>query len=188
VVLRRGPDHRRPADVDLLDDGVGLGPRPHGLDEGIEVHDDEVEGLDLELRQLVDVLLAAAIGQDARVHLRVQGLDPTVEGLLEAGHLGHLGDGHTGRGDALRRRTGGHDGHARAVQALRELLQTGLVEHRDQGSADGDTVEVGQAHADLRHIASRGVASKSIGVAHRPPGKGGGGTVLAVTAPSTKAS
>src|SRR5699024_4387568 len=45
VVLGGGADHRGPADVDLLDALVRGGARGDHLAEGVEVDDDEVEGL-----------------------------------------------------------------------------------------------------------------------------------------------
>ncbi len=56
MVLRRGPNHRRPADVDLFDRlvlGRAAGDR---LPEGIEVRHDEVERLDVEFRERLGVL------------------------------------------------------------------------------------------------------------------------------------
>ena len=55
VVLRRGPHHRRPADVDLLDALVGRGAGGHRLGERVEVDHDEVEGGDAQLVELRDV-------------------------------------------------------------------------------------------------------------------------------------
>ncbi len=56
MVLRRGTNHRRPADVDLFDRlvlGCTAGDR---LPEGIEVRHDEVERLDVEFRERLGVL------------------------------------------------------------------------------------------------------------------------------------
>ena len=52
--------------------------------ERVEVHHDEVERLDAELRELLLVGLEPEVGEDAGVHPRVQGLDPAVEALGEA--------------------------------------------------------------------------------------------------------
>src|SRR5436190_21995696 len=62
-VLRPGTDHRRAADIDLLDQVVEYRAARDGLPEGVQVHDDEVEGIDPALSELRYVLLVATIGQ-----------------------------------------------------------------------------------------------------------------------------
>ncbi|BCK69111.1 hypothetical protein Srufu_030640 [Streptomyces libani subsp. rufus] len=146
VVLGGGADHRGAADVDLLHTLVGGGAGGHGLPERVEVDDDQVERLDAEPGQLLAVVLQAEVGQDAGVHLRVQGLDPAVEALGEARQLLDLGDRHPGRSDLRGRRSGGDQLDARRVQALRQLLQTGLVVDADQRAADGPLRAFGGGH------------------------------------------
>ena len=53
VVLGRGADHRRAADVDLLDALVGARAGRHGLRERVEVGDHQVERLDAEVGELL---------------------------------------------------------------------------------------------------------------------------------------
>jgi hypothetical protein len=132
VVLRRRAHHRRATDVDLLHARVRRGPRHHGLQERVEVHHHQVERFDPELGQLPGVGRQPAVGEDAGMHPRVQGLHPTVEALREAGELLDLGDRDPGRGDPGRGGTGGDQLDAGSVQAGGELLQAGLVVHRDQ--------------------------------------------------------
>ena len=56
VVLGGGADHRRAADVDLLDALVRARARGDGVAERVEVDDDEVERLDAELGELLHVV------------------------------------------------------------------------------------------------------------------------------------
>jgi hypothetical protein len=51
-VLRGRADHRRAADVDLLDHVVLAGPARHGLAERVQVHDHEIDRLDAVLGEL----------------------------------------------------------------------------------------------------------------------------------------
>jgi len=92
VVLGGGPDHRGAADVDLLDALVRRRTGEHGLAERVEVGDHQVEGFDAELVELPHVRVESAVGQDAGLHLGVEGLDPSVEALREPGQLLDLGD------------------------------------------------------------------------------------------------
>ena len=89
VVLGGGPHHRRPADVDLLDAFVDARAGFDGLAERIQVDHDELERRDAEFLEGRGVLGFAKIGQQAGMHARVQGLDPAVEHLGEAGQLLH---------------------------------------------------------------------------------------------------
>jgi hypothetical protein len=108
-----------------------------GLGERVQVAHHQIERLDAELGELFDVGRLAPVGQDARVHARVQGLDPAVEALGEPGEVGHLGDGEARRrehgvGPARR-----HEAHARIDQGRTKIDQPGLVVDRDQGALDG---------------------------------------------------
>ena len=97
MVLRRRPDHRGSADVDLLD---CLGPcdarARHRLLEGIEARNHEVDGRDTVLGQGRQVLGHVPPGQDAPVDLRVERLDAPVEHLGKAGDFRDLDHGESG--------------------------------------------------------------------------------------------
>ena len=89
AVLRGGANHRRSADVDVLDDlGVVCAAR-QGRGERIEGDRDDVDGHEPVLRQLAHVRVAVAPRQYPCVHRGVQRLDPAVEHLRESGELRH---------------------------------------------------------------------------------------------------
>lgn len=102
MVFRGRPDHRRPADVDLLDALVDAGAGVDGLAERIQVDDDQFERRDAELFERRGVLGFAEIGEQAGVHPRVQRLDPAVEHLGEAGQLLHASHGNPFVGNGFR--------------------------------------------------------------------------------------
>ena len=137
VVLGGGADHRGAADVDLLDALVGGGAGGDGLPERVEVHDHQVERLDAQLGELLAVVLQAQVGEDAGVHPGVQGLDPAVQALGEAGELLDLGDRHPGGGDLRGGGAGGDELDARLVQPAGELFEPRLVVDADQRAPDG---------------------------------------------------
>ena len=125
-VLRRGTHHGRTPDVDQLDRGV--------RGERIEVAHDEIDRLDVVGLEVGEVLGLRAVGQDAAVDLRVQGLDPAAE------HLGALGDrGHVLVGDPSLREggrglPGGDQLDPRRGESAGEVDQSGLVVDAEQGS------------------------------------------------------
>ena len=88
VVLGGRADHRRAADVDVLDDLalVGAGPRRGAL-ERIEVDAHEVDELDVVFGGRAHVLGVVADGEQAGVELGMQRLDAPVHDLREAGEV-----------------------------------------------------------------------------------------------------
>jgi hypothetical protein len=138
VVLGRRPHHRRSADVDLLDALVDARSGRDGLAERVEVGDHEVEGLDAELLELPDVGGQPPVGEDARVHLRVQRLDAAVEALREARQVLDLRDRDAEGLDAGGRAAGGDQRDARVAQGEDEVVEAGLVVDGDERAADGD--------------------------------------------------
>ena len=82
VVLGRRPDHRRPADVDLLDELVEADPGPlRGGRERVEVDDDQLEGGDRRGEELAAMVGETTVRQDSGVDPRVERLHPPVEHL-----------------------------------------------------------------------------------------------------------
>ena len=84
VVLGRGAQHRRSADVDVLDRLLvaAVGAR-HRRRERVEVHHQQVDRRDAVLGH--DRLVGAAPSEQAAVNLRMQRLDAPVHDLREAG-------------------------------------------------------------------------------------------------------
>jgi hypothetical protein len=93
VVLGGAAQHRRPADVDLLDDlaarDAGLADR---LAEPVEVDAQHVDRIDAVLRHRRTMTGVVALAEQAAVDLRVQRLQAPVHQFGEAGVVGDLGD------------------------------------------------------------------------------------------------
>ena len=90
VVLGRGADHRRAADVDVLDDRRVVGAGAADLLERVEVDDDEIDRLDAVIVHRLGVLGVVAHAEQAAMHRRVQRLDAAVHDLGKAGELGDV--------------------------------------------------------------------------------------------------
>ena len=139
VVLGRGADHRRPADVDVLDHLGLVGPHARrGALEGIEVDDHQVDVLDLVLAGRAHVVGVVARGEQSGVQLGMQRLDAAVHDLREAGEV--LDGAHRDAGalELLR-------GAARRDELDPELGEAGgevddpaLVGNRQQCASDPD--------------------------------------------------
>ncbi len=87
-VLRRRAQECRPPDVDHLD-GLLLARvlAPGDRVERVEVHADEVDGLDVALGERRHVVRPIPTGQDARMDARVERLHATAEQLGELREL-----------------------------------------------------------------------------------------------------
>ena len=82
AVLRRGPDHRRTADVHHLDGRLRL--------ERVQVADDKVDRCDVLGGEVLEMGLDRPVGQDAGMDGRVQGLHAPSQHLRHAGDLGNF--------------------------------------------------------------------------------------------------
>ena len=139
VVLGGGADHRRPADVDVLDRVVVLdfvaGDR---LLEGVEVDADQVDRLDPLALERRHVLGVGAPRQERGVQARVEGLDPAAEDLLLAGELGDVVHLQAGLAQRRRRAAGGEQLDPEPGERPGEVGDAGLVGDRDQRPAHAD--------------------------------------------------
>ena len=145
VVLGGGAQHGGATDIDLLDAGVEGGAGGDGVGEGVEVDDDQVDGGHPQGGQLVEVVGLAAVGEDAGVDGRVEGLDPPLEALGEAGDLLHRGDGQARGGDGGGGGAGGDDLDAGVGQGPGERDEAGLVVDGYEGAAHREAIGTDEA-------------------------------------------
>src|SRR4029077_17935013 len=88
VVLGRGADHGRTADVDVLDAGLEGGAVGDACFERVEVDDQEIDRPDAVRTHRGGVILVVAHGEQAAVHLGMQRLYPAVHHFGKTGQLG----------------------------------------------------------------------------------------------------
>jgi hypothetical protein len=143
MVLGGGAQQGRAADVDVLDGGcqvaAGFG---HGLLEGVEVDDYQVDGLDAVIPH--DLVVKAAATQDATMNQGVKGLDPARHHLREAGVVGDLGDRYLLFRQQAGGAAGGQDLDPPGRQGAGEIDQAGLVGNADESAANG--LHLGSLH------------------------------------------
>src|SRR5213594_1679168 len=137
MILRRGPDHRRAADVDVLDRFLSrdVGAR-HGLLERIERRDDEVDWGNSMLLERGEMLGHIPAGEEPSVDSRMERLDPTVEHFREPGDVRHLSHRYPGLAEELRGAPGRENLDAERGERLGERDDPGLVVDADQSPAD----------------------------------------------------
>ena len=136
-VFRRGPDHRRPADVDVFDRIVeraaGLGNR---LAKRIEIDDDQVDGRNAVGRQRGAVLGQIASRENAAVDLGMQRLDAAVQHFGKARVTPDVGDRHARVGERLGRSARREELDAARGEASGKRDDARLVGHRQQRLRD----------------------------------------------------
>ena len=140
VILGGGADHRRAADVDILDRGVVIGPLRDRVLERIEIDHQEIDRSDAVRLERRLMLAVVANRQQSAMHVGVQRLDAAVHHLRKAGEVGHVEH----REARVAQRPGGAAGRddldATARQRAPKLDQSGLVRDGDQGTADAAQV------------------------------------------------
>jgi hypothetical protein len=138
VVLGRRTDHRRTADVDVLD---GIFQGDAGLGDGrgkwIEVYADEVDGRDAVCGDGRQVLRQVTPGEDAAMHLRVKRLDAAVEHFRETGVIADFGHGQPGFAQHFRGAAGGQQIDALDGEAPGKFEDAPLVGDGNQRLLDG---------------------------------------------------
>ena len=137
VVLGRGPDHGRPADVDLLDRLRQGHIRPrHRRLKGIERHHDQVDGRDPVLLERVQVRGHVATRQDPPVDLGMQGLHAPVHHLGKSGDVRDVANGDARFPQEPRRPARREDLDAERGQRAAQIDEPGLVVNAHQRAAD----------------------------------------------------
>ena len=140
VVLRARTDHRRPADVDVLDRGrVIRAARNRGF-EGIEVHHEDIDRADPVLFHRMRVALLVAQRQQPAMDHRMKCLHPSVHHLGEAGDLGDVPHLEPRIAHGARRASRRDEFDAPLGEGAGEVLEPGLVGYGEQRAARADEV------------------------------------------------
>ena len=135
LVLRRGADHRRPADVDLLDELVERDPGSlGGGGERVEVHHDELERSDRCRCQLAAMIDEPPIGEDAGVDPGMERLDPPVEHLRRTRYRRDVRHGQARVAERAGGAAGRDELEAGRDEASSEVDEPGLVRHGQERS------------------------------------------------------
>ena len=134
-ILRGAAQHRRAADVDILNAGAEVSARGNRLFEGIQIHDHHVDHLDAVLFGLGHVLGIVALREQAAVHHGMQRLHAAVHHFRE---IRHRIDGrhiNARLGNHLRGAAGRNNLSSEfLVQSARELNHARFVGHRNQNA------------------------------------------------------
>ena len=133
-VLGRRTDHRRTANVDVLQGhiqrGIGTADR---LDERIKIAHYEVDRTETVLGQLRGMVGQVAPRKDAGVDRRMQRLYTPIQHLREPRQVRHLLHRQTRVPERLVGPAGTHQADARFAQSTGEVLDAGLVVNAKYG-------------------------------------------------------
>ncbi len=136
-ILGGRADHGGAADIDVLDQffegDSGLG---RGFLEGVEIHDDHVDGGDAVLGDGGDVLGIFAAMEDAAVDFGMKRLDAAVEHFRESGEFGDVFDHDAGVAEELGGAAGGDEFDAEGGELAGEIDESGFVGDAENGAAN----------------------------------------------------
>ena len=131
VIFRCRTNHRRAADVDVLDRIVdGCIRARDRCFERIQVDDQQVDRFDAVF--VHDRLVGAATTEQSAMDGRMQGLDAAVHDLRKAGFLGDFADVEAGLAQLPAGAAGGNELDARRGEAFCKRNETALVRNADQ--------------------------------------------------------
>ena len=89
-VFRRSPDHRRAANVDVLDAGVIIRTRRHSGLKRVEVHHQQVDAGNAVFFHRRNMLLIVPQRQQTTMHIWVQRFYAAIHHFRKAGHIRHV--------------------------------------------------------------------------------------------------
>jgi hypothetical protein len=137
VVFGGAAKHGGAADVDIFD-GVVQGDIGFGdsLFEGVEVDDDEVDGLDAVFAGGGFVTGVAADVEQTAVDFGVKRFDAAIEHFGKTGVLADVFDGEAGFAKGLGGAAGGDEFHAGSGEGLGEGHEAGFIGNGKQGAAN----------------------------------------------------
>ena len=146
MVLRRGAQHRRPANIDVLDAIREVGPTLARDDraEGVEVAGDEVDRREAVARQRLLVCGQITTREDARVHGRVKRFHAAVEHLGQARDRFDLRNGDTSGFDRTVRAPGRDHLPAELDEPAGERFDTSLVVDAEQRAHRTSSLPLGR--------------------------------------------
>ncbi len=134
VVLRRGADHCRPADIDILDAIVEVGAARGRPLERIEIDHHKIDRLDVVGAHRLHMGGVVADREQTAMDGGMERLDAAVHHLGKAGHFRYVGDIEPGRDQRQPRAAGRNDLDAVIGERPRKLDQAGLVGNGNEGA------------------------------------------------------
>ena len=142
VVFRRRADHRRAADIDILDAILERSTPRHRRLERVEIDRHQIDRRDVVVLHLLQMLRQIAPAEHAAMDLRHQGFHAPVENFREAGMVRDFLHRHAGIAQRLGRAAGGEDFHALAPPERVRTRPARLCRKRKSARGAGETMSV----------------------------------------------
>ena len=171
VVLRRGADHGRAADVDVLDAVGKIGAARDGGFERVEIDHQQIDRPDVVRAHRLGVRGVVAHRQQAAMDRRMQRLDPAVHHLGKSGEIADVEHVEPGIAQGLARAAGRNQLDAVAGQRAGEVDDAGFVGDGNEGARYAAELlghrlsllppaRAGEAKMQIVHNGSRGSSSR----------------------------
>ena len=134
MVLRRGADHGRAADVDILDAVGEIAAARHGRFERIEIDHQNIDRADAVRAHRLGVLGVAADRQQPAMHRRMQRLDAAVHHFRKSGQIADVEHLESGIAQRHAGAAGRDELDAEAGERAREVDDAGFVGDGNEGA------------------------------------------------------
>ena len=122
IILRRCANHRRAADVDILNRFCKRDIRSrHGCLKRIQIAYHQINGSDTVCCRLGTLFRIIPLGEEPTVNFRVERLNSAIEQLRKAGVVGDIEGVNAGFTEMSRRAAGGQNFHSTLGEDVRYL-------------------------------------------------------------------
>lgn len=135
VVLGRSADHRRAANVDILDGRVVVAALEADFLERIKIDDGKIDAANAVFFHGRDMFRVVAHGEQAAMDCRMQRLDAPIHDFRKAGDFGYVLHRNACGGNRFCCAAGREDFDAIGMKRLGEIDQAGFVGNGKEGAA-----------------------------------------------------
>ena len=132
IIFGSSADKRDATDVDFLDDGLIVGTAGHGVLEGIEVYNNEVDLVDVESLELLQIQSIVSASQDAAKDAWVESFDTSAENGGVARDIFYSCYGYAEALNKFLCASSGIYFNAELTERLNNFIETVFVEDRDE--------------------------------------------------------
>ncbi len=127
VIFCGGPDHRRAADIDILDALGKIGAACDGGFEWIEIDHQYIDAANGMRPHRLDVFRIVANAEQAAMHRRMQRLDPAIHHFWKSGEVANVHDRKAGIAQRQARPAGRHQFDTETRKRAGELDHSGFI-------------------------------------------------------------
>ena len=137
MILRSSTDHRRAANVDVLDTGIVISTLCHGFFKRIKVHNQQVDPTNPMLFHCSGVIIIIAQRKQAAMYHWVQCFYTSIHHFWKPRHIRNIAYINSRIANGLRTSTSRKDFNATRAQRFGKINQSSFIRNRNKRAAHG---------------------------------------------------